>query len=144
MNEFTDEKLKEMKEAFELYDTDNDGYLNLQQCDNAYKCLGYNLKEFELNEILDNKNKKINFNDFMLFINNRNKDEELENELLECFKNFDKDCDGKINSKEMKYLLLSLGEKLKDEEVEELISIVDTTGEGAITYKDFVKILMAK
>jgi calmodulin len=149
MNEFTDDKVKEIKEAFGLYDTDNDGLINIEQLECAYKCLGLNLQQSELHDIfedysVDNNKTKINFINFVNYLKSRSKNFDIEIELMECFKSFDKDGDGKINKKEMKYLLLSIGEKLKDEEIDEIVSIVDTTGDGVITYKDFVKILLAK
>lgn len=159
MNDFTEEKLKEFKEAFELYDKDNDNLLNFEETDCAFKCLGFVFEERELHELFGEfgvisqedkfnsqsvQNTKINFNSFILFLNKRSKEYEVEAELMESFKSFDKDEDGKLNQKEMKYLLLSIGEKLNDEEIEEMIREVDSTGQGAITYKDFVKILMLK
>lgn len=155
MNEFSDEKLKELQEAFELYDGDKDNFLNFEETDSAFKCLGYDFdydqlmiifKEYGTNtsDPYNNINYKFNFNSFSNFLNKRCKEVDAETELIHSFKQFDKDGDGRINVKEMKYLLLTLGERLEDEEVEEIIREVDTTGQGAITYNDFVKIMMLK
>jgi Ca2+-binding EF-hand superfamily protein len=155
MNDFTDEKLKEFKIAFELFDISNRGLLNISDANSALKCLGYNFSDEELNivflehgtEYKLNANKPelmLTFNSFLSFLNKRCKEVDVEDELMQAFKSFDSDGDGKLDKKEMKYLLLTLGERLDDGEVEEIIKEVDTTGEGVICYKDFVRIMMLK
>ena len=63
---------------------------------------------------------------------------------MECFTEMDKDHDGKIGKKDLKYLLYSIGEKLTDEEIEEIINQTDTTKEGFIHYKDMIRLLLSK
>lgn len=155
MNEFTDEKLKEYKTAFDLCDKFNRGLLTQSEADSAFKCLGYDFTEEELNKIFRelgteyvvNNNKPelmLTYISFISYLNKRSKEVDMEDELMESFKSFDIDGDGKLNIKEMKYLLLTLGERLEDIEIEEIISQVDSTGEGAINYRDFVRIMMLK
>merc|ERR1711976_587292 len=114
MNDFSDEKVRELKAVFALYDTDKDNFINIDEFDNAIKCLGYNLDQMELhsnfNEFAIEK-RKISFESFERFIRKRSNDFDIDTELMECFRNIDKDGDGKIYPKDMKYLLLSLGEK---------------------------------
>jgi calmodulin len=155
MNDFTDEKLKEYKTAFDLCDKFNRGLLTQSEADSAFKCLGYDFSEEELNKIFRelgteyvvNNNKPelmLTYISFISYLNKRSKEVDMEDELMESFKTFDIDGDGKLNIKEMKYLLLTLGERLEDVEIEEIISQVDSTGEGAINYRDFVRIMMLK
>jgi calmodulin len=155
MNDFTDEKLKEYKTAFDLCDKLNRGLLTQSEADSAFKCLGYDFSEEELikifrelgTEYVVNNNKPelmLTFNSFISYLNKRSKEVDMEDELMDAFKSFDKDGDGKLNIKEMKYLLLTLGERLDDGEIEDIICQVDTTGEGAINYRDFVRIMMLK
>lgn len=155
MNDFTDEKLKEYKTAFDLCDKFNRGLLTQSEADSAFKCLGYDFSEEELNKIFRelgteyvvNNNKPelmLTYISFISYLNKRSKEVDMEDELMESFKTFDIDGDGKLNIKEMKYLLLTLGERLEDVEIEEIISQVDSTGEGTINYRDFVRIMMLK
>ncbi len=44
----------------------------------------------------------------------------------------------------LRKLLASLGEKLSDEEVDEMIREVDIDGDGQINYEEFVRMMMAK
>ena len=40
--------------------------------------------------------------------------------------------------------MMTLGEKLTEEEVEYMISIIDSDGDGTISYKEFVDMMMSK
>jgi Ca2+-binding EF-hand superfamily protein len=150
MNEFTEEKLKEIREAFDLYDSDNDNYINREQLEKVSLCLGYNFKSSELDNILHTYGEEVNTNDkyiisysrFSFFLTKQSREIEMENELMDCFIDLDKDGDGKITVKELKYAFLTMGEHFEDEELQEIINQVDTTGQGAFSYKDFVKLML--
>ena len=77
----------------------------------------------------------------------KNKDmvdsEQLE-ELKEAFKVFDKDGNGFISAAELRHVMTNLGEKLTDEEVDEMIREADVDGDGQVNYDEFVKMMMAK
>jgi Ca2+-binding EF-hand superfamily protein len=155
LNDIADDKLREFKEAFQMFDKDQDSLLEIQEAIHAYMCLGYEIPVSELTEFLKDtssnfqnisnlQSKNINFEIFVQFINKRPKETEIEEELMDCFKEFDKDRDGKISVKELKYLLISLGEELSNEEIEEIVRELDTRNEGGITYKDFIRLMLSK
>merc|ERR1711879_360806 len=64
-------------------------------------------------------------------------------ELVEVFKVFDRDGSGFISPAELRHVMTNLGEKLADEEVDEMIREADVDGEGQINYEEFVKMMMA-
>ena len=57
---------------------------------------------------------------------------------------FDRDGNGFISSAELRHVVTSLGEKLTDEEVDELITEVDVDGDGQINYAEFVRMMTSK
>jgi hypothetical protein len=59
------------------------------------------------------------------------KDADHEEELREAFKVFDKDGNGFVSAAELKHVMTNLGEKLSDEEVDEMIREADVDGDGA-------------
>ena len=67
-----------------------------------------------------------------------------EEELKEAFRVFDKDGNGFISAAELRHIMTNLGEKLTDEEVDEMIREADIDGDGQINYEEFVKVMMAK
>ena len=72
------------------------------------------------------------------------KDTDSEEEILEAFKVFDKDGNGFISAAELRHIMTNLGEKLSDEEVDEMIREADIDGDGQINYEEFVKMMMSK
>lgn len=65
---------------------------------------------------------------------NRRKDADHEEELREAFKVFDKDGNGFVSAAELKHVMTNLGEKLSDEEVDEMIREADVDGDGAFVF----------
>mmetsp|Transcript_21955 Transcript_21955/g.50039 ORF Transcript_21955/g.50039 Transcript_21955/m.50039 type:complete len:97 (+) Transcript_21955:691-981(+) len=72
------------------------------------------------------------------------KDTDSEEEILEAFKVFDKDGNGFISAAELRHIMTNLGEKLTDEEVDEMIREADIDGDGQINYEEFVKMMMVR
>jgi calmodulin len=60
---------------------------------------------------------------------------DTEEELREAFKVFDKDGSGYISARELSHVMANLGEKLTEEEVDEMIKEADTNGDGQICYE---------
>lgn len=55
-------------------------------------------------------------------------------EYCRGFQVFDKDMTGFIGVGQLRYILTNLGEKMSDEEVDELLKGVDTAGTGEVNY----------
>ena len=78
------------------------------------------------------------------FISRKTKDTDTEEELIEAFKVFDRDGNGLISAAELRHVMTNLGEKLTDEEVDEMIREADIDGDGHINYEEFVRMMMAR
>lgn len=63
------------------------------------------------------------------------KDAGSETEIREAFKVFDKEGKGFISATYLRYIMTNLGDKLPDEEVDEMIFEVDKDGDGEIRYE---------
>ncbi|XP_055956993.1 calmodulin [Patella vulgata] len=61
---------------------------------------------------------------------------ETSESLKDAFRIFDKDGNGFINAAELRHVLCNLGEKLTDEEVDEMIREADLTGDGQVNYDE--------
>jgi Ca2+-binding EF-hand superfamily protein len=144
----SDEKLKEYKESFEMFDRDKNGQINAKELGNILRSLSHEPTESDLNALIEehdgDRDGKIEFNEFLQIILKYAKDTDIEDELIEAFKVFDKEGNGLIPSSEFKHIMLTLGERLSDDEVDEMIKEADYRGEGFINYKEFVKILLSR
>ena len=144
----SDEKLKEYKESFEMFDRDKNGLINAKELGNILRSLGHEPTEADLTGLIEehdsDRDGKIEFNEFLQIILKYAKDTDIEDELIEAFKVFDKEGNGLIPSSEFKHIMLTLGERLSDDDVEEMIKEADYRGEGFINYKEFVKILLSR
>ena len=60
------------------------------------------------------------------------KDTDSEEEIREAFKVFDRDNNGFISAAELRNVMTSIGEKLTDDEVDEMIKEADQDGDGRI------------
>ncbi|THG18163.1 hypothetical protein TEA_018768 [Camellia sinensis var. sinensis] len=112
------------------------------------RSLGQNPTEAELqdmiNEVDADGNGTIDFPEFLNLMARKMKDTDSEEELKEAFRVFDKDQNGFISAAELRHVMTNLGEKLTDEEVDEMIREADVDGDGQINYEEFVKVMMAK
>ncbi len=68
---------------------------------------------------------------------------ELEKELRQAFRVFDKDGSGKIASAELRHIVTSLGEKLTEKEADEMIRCADPEGSGFVDYDRFIQVILA-
>lgn len=65
-------------------------------------------------------------------------------ELRDAFRIFDKDGNGMINAGELRHVLTNLGEKLTDEEVDEMIREADLNGDNQINYAGELRLMFFK
>uniref|UniRef100_A0A8C5MSN3 EF-hand domain-containing protein n=1 Tax=Leptobrachium leishanense TaxID=445787 RepID=A0A8C5MSN3_9ANUR len=67
-----------------------------------------------------------------------------EEEIRKAFRVFDKDRNGYISAAELRHVMTNLGEKLTDEEVDEMIREADIDGDRQVNYEEFVQMMTAK
>uniref|UniRef100_A0A6U4FEE5 Uncharacterized protein n=1 Tax=Phaeomonas parva TaxID=124430 RepID=A0A6U4FEE5_9STRA len=61
--------------------------------------------------------------------------------LLQAFKLFDRDSDGQITAEELDQVLRSFGQTPTPEELQAMISVVDTDGDGSVDFQEFVEMI---
>ena len=89
------------------------------------RALGLNPTNREINEMMiemdQNGNDRLDFQEFANFMANHYHERDQEAELREAFRIFDRDNSGFITISELKQVMLNLGEKLSQEEVEDMM-----------------------
>mmetsp|Transcript_53342 Transcript_53342/g.129687 ORF Transcript_53342/g.129687 Transcript_53342/m.129687 type:complete len:127 (+) Transcript_53342:770-1150(+) len=86
-------------------------------------------------------NGTIDFAEFIAMMPAQDKDDDAEQEMLEAFQVFDTDGNGSITADELKSIFNNLGEKLTDEEIDDMIKEADIDGDGEINYEEFVRMM---
>lgn len=84
---------------------------------------------------LNTGNGTIDFPEFLTMMARKMKDTDSEEEIREAFRVFDKDGNGYISAAELRHVMTNLGEKLTDEEVDEMIREADIDGDGQVNYE---------
>ncbi|KKZ59974.1 calmodulin [[Emmonsia] crescens] len=131
-----------------LQDKDGDGQITTKELGTVMRSLGQNPSESELqdmiNEVDADNNGTIDFPEFLTMMARKMKDTDSEEEIREAFKVFDRDNNGFISAAELRHVMTSIGEKLTDDEVDEMIREADQDGDGRIDYNEFVQLMMQK
>jgi len=147
-DQLSEEQISEFKEAFSLFDKDNDGTVTTHELGTVMRSLGQNPTEAELkdmiNEVDADGNGTIDFPEFLTMMARKMRATDSEEEIKEAFKVFDKGGNGYISAAELRQVMTSLGEKLTEKEVDEMIREADIDGDGQINYDEFVKMMLEK
>ena len=75
-------------------------------------------------------------------VQERGKDKETLQDLVEAFKVFDSDHDGKITVRDFKHAMMQMGEKMTEKDIEEIINDSDLVNDECILIEDFAKMIM--
>ncbi|PHT38976.1 Calmodulin-3 [Capsicum baccatum] len=141
-----EDQIVEFQEAFNLFDKDGDGCISVEELATVIRSLDQNPTEEELQEMINevdvDGNGTIEFTEFLNLMAKKIKEIDGEEELKEAFKVFDKDQNGYISATELRHVMINLGEKLTDEEVEQMIREADLDGDGQVNFDEFVKMMM--
>ena len=73
----------------------------------------------------------------------RKNDIDKEEDLLDAFRVFDKENNGKISSRELRYVMMSSGEDLNENDIEDMIHEASIDNEEYIDYHKFVKLMLS-
>ncbi|XP_050379081.1 probable calcium-binding protein CML13 [Argentina anserina] len=142
----SDDQVSSMKEAFTLFDTDNDGKIAPSELGILMRSLGGNPTQAQLKSIVSEEKltAPFDFNRFLELMSKHMKPEPFDRQLRDAFKVLDKDATGFVSVSELRHILTSIGEKLEPSEFDEWIREVDVGSDGKIKYEDFIARMVAK
>ncbi|EGG17628.1 MyoD light chain [Cavenderia fasciculata] len=141
-----EEAQAEFREAFTLYDSNKDGRLEAAELANVLRWLGQNPSTSEVNEIIKDfgSGGSMTVDGLFNYLGRKVVDDFDEKEIIEAFQVFDKDGKGMIGASELRHILTNLGDRLNEDQVEEMLKQAVGAGDGVISYQPFVTNMLKK
>ncbi|KAI5672164.1 hypothetical protein M9H77_12528 [Catharanthus roseus] len=132
------QKEQEIREAFELFDTDNSGTIDAKELNVAMRALGFEATEEEINRMIAEVDKDgsgaIDFPEFLHMMTTKFGERDTKEELTKAFQIIDQDKNGKISAADIQRISRELGENFTDREIQEMVDEADrdqTFGQAA-------------
>lgn len=144
----TEDEIEEIKEAFDLFDTDGSGSIDPKELKAAMTSLGFDAKNqtiFQMISDLDrNRSGSIEFEEFLDMMTARMSDKDSRDDISKVFRLFDDDSSGVITLRNLRRVAKELGETMTDQELQEMLDRADTSGKSAVSMDDFYNIMTKK
>lgn len=125
-----------------------DGTMATKDLGSLMRSLGQNPTAGEVqdmaNEIDADGHGILDFPEFLSLMARKMKDTDTEQELIDAFAVFDRSGAGIISVAEIRHVMSNLGEKITDEEMDEMLREADVDGTGTVNYEDFIRAMMAE
>ena len=144
-DKLTPEQIADFKEAFSLFDHDENGSISAKELGEVLKALGQNPSKNELSDMINevdvDGNGTVEFAEFVILMTNKVKESNDPNdEIKEAFKVLDKEKDDYITAKELKYFMRKVAHiKLSTEEA---VAMIEFAGQdGKVTYEQFKRVV---
>lgn len=141
----SEDQIKEIKEAFELFDLDGSGLINPQELYLTLCTFGYENAKDEIKKIIEEigniKDRYIDFTEFLKITNSILLNRDSASDMKKAFARFDDDSTNEITFRNLKRISLELGEQLTDEELAEMVKAADFDGDGVVNFEDFKKLM---
>ena len=150
-NGLTEDEVMEIKEAFDLFDTDHSGEIDTSELKQALSNLGIDAKHQTLQNMIKDVDKSasgtIDFDEFIEMMTAKMSDKDTREDLKKVFELFLGDDAGTVDKIELKHLkrvAKELNENMSDEELQEMITRADIDKDGKVSFEEFYAIMTKK
>ena len=144
----TEDEIEEIKEAFDLFDSDGSGTIDPKELKSAMQSLGFEAKNQTIYQMVSDLDTDgsgaIDFEEFLDMMTARMSDKDTKQDINKVFRLFDDDKTGTITIQNLRRVAKELGETMTDEELMEMIERADSNSDGAVSPDDFYNIMTKK
>lgn len=141
----SDAQKADIKEAFELFDSDGVGLIDNKDLKVAIRALGFEPTKEEIQEMIAEVDiegiGKLSYDNFLQLMTQKMSKKDVTEEILKAFRLFDDDDTGTISFSNLKRVAMELGEQLTDDELHEMIHEADLSGDGLVSQTEFLRIM---
>ena len=158
--ELTPDQLDEIKEAFELFDTNGNNYITIKDLKVALRALGFEPAKQEIKRLISGQNQNaqgrdndkdkegivtIDFEDFKDIMTTKMSERDGEHQLEKAFILFSQDKDH-IDFDDLQAIAQELGENMSEDELRQMIYEAESDRPeeertGTVSKEDFLQIL---
>ena len=139
---------EEIRVAFRVLDRDGNGFITAAELRHVMTNIGDKLTDEEVYEMIREADMdgdgQVNCEEFVAMMAQKMKDSDREEEIREAFCVFDRDGNGFISAAELRHVMTNIGDKLTDEEVDDMIREADIDGDGQVNCEEFVTMMTKK
>ncbi|KAL4510108.1 hypothetical protein ABPG72_010301 [Tetrahymena utriculariae] len=145
VRQLDEETLNELREAFNLFDTQHSGEIDSRELKAIMRAFGLDVKKDQITLIYKELNKDINeginFQEFTNIMAPKLGSKDTKEEIERIFQLFDEERQGKISFQNLKKIASEIGEEISDEELYEMIEEADRDGDGCLNFNEFYRIM---
>ncbi len=124
----------DIKQVFNYFDFEETNSINKNYLPKILRCLGIIQTQNDLNLLINNLPDSITYENFIEIYNIQKSKSLTKEQLKNAFESFDENKTGKCSSKILFHSLQSIGEKLSEEDINELSSKCKIDENGNIDY----------
>ncbi|KAF3528692.1 hypothetical protein DY000_02040647 [Brassica cretica] len=139
------QKRQEIKEAFDLFDTDGSGTIDAKELNVAMRALGFEMTEEQIEKMIADVDKDgsgaIDYDEFYHMMTAKIGERDTKEELTKAFKIIDLDNNGKISADDIKRMAKDLGENFTDAEIREMVEEADRDRDGEVNMEEFMRMM---
>ncbi len=145
-DKITGERLAKVQEVFSLFDKDNDGAILTRQVVQVLRAVGLNPTEKDVKQLVEEADAAgegtIDFNQFLELLARTPSEGDSAEDMDEAFRVFDPSASGTMSASELRHILTNMGEKMTEEEADDMIAFADQAGKGEVNYRELLKIIL--
>ncbi|XP_065668889.1 neo-calmodulin isoform X9 [Hydra vulgaris] len=142
----TPESMTALKEAFQAFDKNDDGFISKEELTQVMFSLGHVMSTAEIDQMISlvdtDGNGLIDFKEFLSLMNTTSQEEiNDEEEMKILFTLIDANQDGFLCEKEIRNMMKGLGEKVKKKHIRKMIKEADINKDGKISFNEFKRMV---
>uniref|UniRef100_F6SI13 EF-hand domain-containing protein n=1 Tax=Monodelphis domestica TaxID=13616 RepID=F6SI13_MONDO len=140
-----EEQAEKIRAAFELFEEDGSRTISVRNLPIAMRPLGFRPDRKEVEQLkaeLDKEGSgKVHFSDFLALMTKKMAERNVEEEIQKAFPFFDDEDTGTITLKSLKRVASELGEKVSEEELQDMIDHADLNGDGEVDPHELLSVI---